>query len=144
MAFMFFIFFQQKAVILRNRRFQKIALFNQPFAERSAHHAACHQAKRRCRRTNRRCPGNSEVLQHGTKRTRRTVSARHRNRAGTHADQRIEVQKLRQAYRSSVLQHDQTDYQSQKDNHGFPAAFQNLQICLKAYRGKEKHHEYFF
>ena len=38
-------------------------------------------------------------------------------------------QKLRQAYRSSVLQHDQTDYQSQKDNHGFPAAFQNLQIC---------------
>ena len=54
------------------------------------------------------------------------------------------MQKLRQAYRSSVLQHDQTDYQSQKDNHGFPAAFQNLQICLKAYGGKEKHHKYFF
>ena len=41
-------------------------------------------------------------------------------------------------------EHDQTDYQSQKNNHGFPAAFQNLQICLKAYGGKEKHHEYFF
>ena len=51
---------------------------------------------------------------------------------------------LRTDGKMCIRDSDQTDYQSQKNNHGFSAAFQNLQICLKAYRGKEKHHEYFF
>ena len=66
-------------------------------------------------------------------RTRRAVAAHHGNGAGAQPHQRVHLQQACQPHCNKVLADDQHNDHAQKYDHRPAAAFQHLQVCLKAY-----------
>ena len=144
MAFVLDFFFHQQAVVLLHHGIQQLVLFNQAAANGSADHAACNQAIGCRSGAQRGCTGNAKVLQHRAKSARCTVAANHRNGTGAKAHQRADPHHVGQPHRQKVLGQNQRNNQAQKHQHGFAAAFEHLQVCLEADRGKEEYHADFF
>ena len=94
MTLMFLFIFHQKTVIFRHNRIEQIFLFDQFPAKRSANQTSRDQSKCCRRGTDRRCTFHIQILQNRAKRARSSVSAHHRDRTGTHTDQRINAKQM--------------------------------------------------
>jgi len=68
------------------------------------------------------------------------VAADHRDGTGAQTDQRRDAQQIRQPDGEEVLAQNQRNDQPQEEDQRFAAAFQHLEVGLKAYRGEEEHH----
>ena len=69
-----------------------------------------------------------------------TMSADHRDGTGAQTDHRRDAQQIRQPDGEEVLAQNQRNDQPQEEDQRFAAAFQHLEVGLKAYRGEEEHH----
>ena len=133
-------FLHQQAVVLGHNGVQQLAALNEQTARRAAHDAARNQAVGGRRRAERGRARNAEVLEHGAERARRAVAADHRDGTGAQTDQRRDAQQIRQPDGEEVLAQNQRNDQPQEEDQRFAAAFQHLEVGLKAYRGEEEHH----
>ena len=68
------------------------------------------------------------------------MTADHRDGTGAQTDHRRDAQQIRQPDGEEVLAQNERNDQPQEEDQRFAAAFQNLEVGLKAYRGEEHHH----
>ena len=91
---MLLFFLDQQAVILCHDCIEQMLLLNQTFPDRSTDQASCHQAEGcRCR-TDCRCPLYIKILKHRTECACCSMSANHRDGAGTKSDQRVKPDQM--------------------------------------------------
>ena len=127
------LFFHQQAVVLGHDGVQQVVALNEHLAERAAHHAAGDQAVGGGGGAQGGCAPDAKILQHRAEGTRRAVTAHHGNGAGAQPHQRVHLQQACQPHCNKVLADDQHNDHAQKYDHRPAAAFQHLQVCLKAY-----------
>ena len=127
------LFFHQQAVVLGHDGVQQVVALNEHLAERAAHHAAGDQAVGGGGGAQGGGTLDAKILQHRAKGTGGAVAAHHGDGAGAKAHQRIHAQQLCQPHGYKVLADDQHDDHAQKHDHRSSAAFQHLEVCLKAH-----------